>query len=105
MNADLIRLGENSRRAAGALMVAAAPAKNAALEAIARTLEENAAEIFAANAEDIAAGKAAGIAPNLLDRMLLDEKRLAASWKGYARWLPSRTPSEKCSTPRPCPMD
>ena len=77
MNADLIRLGENARRAAGALMVAAAPAKNAALEAIARTLEENAAEIFAANAEDIAAGKAAGIAPNLLDRMLQDEKRLA----------------------------
>ena len=56
MHADLIRLGENARRAAGTLMVAAAPAKNAALEAIARTLEENAAEIFAANAEDIAAG-------------------------------------------------
>lgn len=82
MNADLIRLGENARRAAGALMVAAAPAKNAALGAIARTLEENAAEIFAANAEDIAAGKAAGIAPNLLDRMLLDEKRLAGIVEG-----------------------
>lgn len=82
MNADLIHLGENARRAAGALMVAAAPAKNAALEAIARTLEENAAEIFAANAEDIAAGKAAGIAPNLLDRMLLDEKRLAGIVEG-----------------------
>lgn len=82
MNADLIRLSENARRAAGALMVAAAPAKNAALEAIARTLEENAAEIFAANAEDIAAGKAAGIAPNLLDRMLLDEKRLAGIVEG-----------------------
>lgn len=82
MNADLIRLGENARRAAGALMVAAAPAKNAALEAIARTLEENAAEIFAANVEDIAAGKAAGIAPNLLDRMLLDEKRLAGIVEG-----------------------
>ena len=82
MNADLIRLGENARRAAGALMVAAAPAKNAALEAIARTLEENAAEIFAAHAEDIAAGKAAGIAPNLLDRRLLDEKRLAGIVQG-----------------------
>lgn len=82
MNADLIRLGENARRSAGALMVAAAPAKNAALEAIARTLEENAAEIFAANAEDIAAGRAAGIAPNLLDRMLLDEKRLAGIVEG-----------------------
>lgn len=82
MNADLIRLGENARRAAGSLMVAAAPAKNAALEAIARILEENAAEIFAANAEDIAAGKAAGIAPNLLDRMLLDEKRLAGIVEG-----------------------
>ena len=82
MNANLIRLGENARRAAGSLMVAAAPTKNAALEAIARTLEENAAEIFAANAEDIAAGKAAGIAPNLLDRMLLDEKRLAGIVEG-----------------------
>ena len=82
MNADLIRLGENARRAAGALMVAAAPAKNAALEAIARTLEENAAEIFAANAEDIAAGKAAGIAPNLLDRMLLDDEGLAGVVEG-----------------------
>lgn len=82
MNADLIRLGENARRAAGSLMVAAAPTKNAALEAIARTLEENAAEIFAVNAEDIAAGKAAGIAPNLLDRRLLDEKRLAGIVEG-----------------------
>ena len=82
MKADLIRLGENARRASAALMTASAPAKNAALESIARTLEENAAVIFAANAEDIAAGKAAGIAPNLLDRMLLDEKRLAGIVEG-----------------------
>lgn len=92
MNADLIRLGENARRAAGALMVAAAPAKNAALEAIARTLEENAAEIFAANAEDIAAGRAAGIAPNLLDRMLLDEKRLAGIVEGVRQVAALRDP-------------
>ena len=82
MKADLIRLGENARRASAALMTASAPAKNAALESIARTLEENAAAIFAANAEDIAAGKAAGIAPNLLDRMLLDEKRLVGIVEG-----------------------
>ena len=82
MKADLIRLGENARRASAALMTASAPAKNTALESIARTLEENAAAIFAANAEDIAAGKAAGIAPNLLDRMLLDEKRLAGIVEG-----------------------
>ncbi len=82
MKADLIRLGENARRASAALMTASAPAQNAALESIARTLEENAAAIFAANAEDIAAGKAAGIAPNLLDRMLLDEKRLAGIVEG-----------------------
>ena len=82
MKADLIRLGENARRASAALMTASAPAKNVALESIARTLEENAAAIFAANAEDIAAGKAAGIAPNLLDRMLLDEKRLVGIVEG-----------------------
>lgn len=105
MNADLIRLGENARRAAGALMVAAAPAKNAALEAIARTLEENAAEIFAANAEDIAAGKAAGIAPNLLDRMLLDEKRLAGIVEGVRQVAASRTHRRSAPRLRPCPMD
>ena len=46
MKADLIRLGENARRASAALMTASAPAKNAALESIARTLEENAADRF-----------------------------------------------------------
>lgn len=82
MNADLIRLGENARRASVSLMTASSPAKNAALEAIARTLEQNAEAIFAANAEDIAAGKAAGMAANLLDRMLLDQKRLAGIVEG-----------------------
>lgn len=82
MNADLIGLGENARRAAGALMVAAAPAKNAALEAIARTLEENAAEIFGRQCGRYCRRQGCRLASNLLDRMLLDEKRLAGIVEG-----------------------
>ena len=82
MNADLIRLGEQARKAANRLMTASAPEKNAALEAIARTLEPHADEIFAANREDLDAARQAGMAENLLDRMLLDQKRLAGIAEG-----------------------
>ena len=82
MNADLIRLGEQARKAANRLMTASAPEKNAALEAIARTLESHADEIFAANREDLDAARQAGMAENLLDRMLLDQKRLAGIAEG-----------------------
>ena len=77
MREELLRLGEAARRASRRLMTASSGEKDAALEAIAAALETNAGRILAANAEDLANGRANGMPANLLDRMLLDEKRLA----------------------------
>ncbi len=52
--------------------------KERALEAIARGLEDNAAAIIAANGQDVARGEADGIGASLIDRLRLDEKRVAA---------------------------
>ncbi|HEX3391270.1 MAG TPA: glutamate-5-semialdehyde dehydrogenase [Solirubrobacteraceae bacterium] len=50
--------------------------KNAALRAIAQALREREAEILAANALDLEAGREADIGPALLDRLRLDGDRL-----------------------------
>jgi len=53
-------------------------AKRAGLRAAAETIREDAAAILAANARDVAAGEAAGLSGAMLDRLRLDEGRLAA---------------------------
>ena len=71
--------GTAGRRGPGAssvLMTLSAGEKDRILEAIASVLEENAAAIFAANARDLDAGRERGLPENLLDRMLLDQRRL-----------------------------
>ena len=52
--------------------------KRAALEAMARALDERAAEILEANARDMEAGERNDIGAALLDRLRLDQERLAA---------------------------
>ncbi len=52
-------------------------ARNAALEAMAAALEGRCAEILEANARDMDAGVEAGLGASLLDRLKLDEERLA----------------------------
>ncbi len=51
--------------------------KNALLEAMARELEAQAETVLAANAEDMKAAREKGIGEAMLDRLALDEKRLA----------------------------
>src|SRR3954449_4926224 len=51
--------------------------KNAALEAMADALGQRSHEILEANARDMEAGEEAGLDSGLLDRLKLDEKRLA----------------------------
>ena len=51
-------------------------AKAAALNKAAAALREDAAQILEANADDLAAARAAGLSPALCDRLLLDEARL-----------------------------
>ncbi|RBW47394.1 glutamate-5-semialdehyde dehydrogenase [Psychromonas sp. B3M02] len=74
---SLQQLGQQAKDASYELAITDTTTKNAALEAIAIELEANVAEIVAANKKDIEAGKAAGLTDALLDRLLLDEPRLA----------------------------
>ena len=74
---DLQEIGTLAQDASYELAIADSKLKNAALEAIAVALEANESEIVAANKQDIEAGISAGLTPALLDRLLLDETRLA----------------------------
>jgi glutamate-5-semialdehyde dehydrogenase len=85
---DLNDMGARARRAARALALAPTERKNAALEAIAAALLEHSGELLQANALDVERGRAAGLSPALLDRMLLTQARLesiAADTRSVAR--------------------
>src|SRR5690606_3812383 len=56
--------------------------KNKALLGMAAALESRTAEILAENAKDMAHGEAAGLTSAVLDRLKLDEKRVAAIAQG-----------------------
>ncbi len=71
-----------AKRAARALASADTAAKNAALEATARLLEERGAEILEANAADLADERAAGLTDALRDRLALTPERVAAMAEG-----------------------
>jgi len=70
--------GAAAKAAARVLATAGTVKKNAALAAIADTLTARQAEWLAANAEDVAAAKEAGMRPAMLDRLTLNEERIAA---------------------------
>ncbi|HEY7867040.1 MAG TPA: glutamate-5-semialdehyde dehydrogenase [Psychromonas sp.] len=74
---NLQSLGKLAKEASYELAITDSKKKNAALEAIALALEANQDKIVSANKEDIQAGKEAGLTEALLDRLLLDEERLA----------------------------
>ena len=67
-----------ARAAAHELAVLPTSVKDAALHAIADALEARTPEILEANGRDMAAGGEAGLSPALLDRLRLDEARIAA---------------------------
>jgi len=66
------------KTAAPSLARAPREIKDAALQALADSLEARSAELIEANALDLAAGEAAGLSAALLDRLLLNEERIAA---------------------------
>lgn len=67
----------SAKRAARVLAQIETATKDRALEAIALALEERVEEILAANARDVQAGEEADIGEALLDRLRLDEERVA----------------------------
>jgi glutamate-5-semialdehyde dehydrogenase len=74
---DIAQLARDAK-AAGRLVAKAGPERRtAALVAIAGAVERHAAAILAANADDIAAAQKSGLAAPMIDRLLLDDQRLA----------------------------
>ncbi len=74
---DIKTLALQCRDAAHAVAGLCTDAKNALLDAMAAALQADAAAILAANAEDLAAAAAKGTGSAMLDRLRLDDKRLA----------------------------
>ena len=87
---EIRNLGKRARAAAYALRTLETREKNAALLAVAEALEAAKATIDAANAEDVAAAKGAGLSPALVDRLTLTEARFRAMVEGvrYVAGLP-----------------
>lgn len=77
-DALIAEMGARARVVAKILAVAPTDAKAAALRAAAAELRAQAPAILAANARDMDAGKTAGLSSAMLDRLRLDEGRLAA---------------------------
>ncbi|MGD9607144.1 MAG: glutamate-5-semialdehyde dehydrogenase [Leucobacter sp.] len=67
---------DRARKAARSLATVTTAQKNAALAAIADAIEGAVPQVVAANALDLQRGRENGMAEGLLDRLLLDEKRL-----------------------------
>jgi glutamate-5-semialdehyde dehydrogenase len=75
-------IGQRARAAARVLALAPAAQKDRALAAMAQAIRARASAILAANAKDIAEAKAAGATAAFLDRLTLDDKRVAAMAEG-----------------------
>jgi glutamate-5-semialdehyde dehydrogenase len=77
LDAAMRALGLRARAAATALAEATPAAKEAALRDAARLIRERAPALLAANAQDVSAAQAAGATPAFVDRVRLDDKRIA----------------------------
>ena len=75
-------LAVNARAAAARMRAFSTASKNAALLAIAEALEAQKPQIEAANAEDVAAAKTAGISASMIDRLTLTEARFKSMVDG-----------------------
>jgi glutamate-5-semialdehyde dehydrogenase len=71
-------IGQRAKAAAHALARASTAQKDQALAAMAASIRARKADILAANAQDLAEAKTSGTTPALLDRLALDDKRVAA---------------------------
>jgi glutamate-5-semialdehyde dehydrogenase len=74
----LDNLGPRARSASRQMARAGAETKNAALCALAERLMAECGPVLAANSQDVEAGRANGLSDALIDRLLLNERRLAS---------------------------
>ena len=80
--ATMDRLGRQAREAAVALARVSAAQKTRALEAAAAAIRSRSVDILAANAVDMDGARTRQLSSALLDRLLLDAKRVEAMAKG-----------------------
>ncbi|HET7502097.1 MAG TPA: glutamate-5-semialdehyde dehydrogenase [Kofleriaceae bacterium] len=82
---QLIRgVAEAARIAARTVARADAQHRNRALTAISEAIEGGRPEILAANAQDLAAARDAGMTPALIDRLMLDDRRITGLARAVA---------------------
>ena len=75
-------MGKQARAAAYQLAKLTSDGKNEILHAMATAIRQRVPEILAANAVDLAAGREKGLSSAMLDRLMLDEKRIEAMAAG-----------------------
>jgi glutamate-5-semialdehyde dehydrogenase len=73
----LIEMGQRAKRTARRLARLTTEQKNAAIHCLADALIADQQAILAANAKDVEAGEANGLSASLIDRLMLNETRLA----------------------------
>ncbi|HQC71994.1 MAG TPA: gamma-glutamyl-phosphate reductase, partial [Candidatus Competibacteraceae bacterium] len=78
----MIAIGQRARAASRIIGRADTRTKNAALLAIAQALQDAEAALVSANQRDLAAGRAAGLDPALLDRLELSARGVQAMAQG-----------------------
>jgi len=80
--ATMAGIGRRAKAAARVLALASTEQKDGALTAMAQAVRAAKADILAANAEDIADAKSSGATPAFIDRLALDDTRIAAMADG-----------------------
>ena len=100
-------LGRNARAAARSLAQSPTEVKNRALAAAAAAIRAGRQSILAANARDMATAQSKGLAKALLDRLMLDDKRVEAMAKGLEEvaLLPDPVGQEMARWTRPNGLD
>src|SRR5438093_6812085 len=79
---QMTRLAKQAKAASRELAKLTTSEKNACLSAMADALERQASELKAANALDMEVGAKMGLSSAMVDRLKLDDKRIAAMAKG-----------------------
>ncbi len=82
LNEQMTQLARKARAAARELVRLTTAEKNSCLLAMATALEKNAGAVKQANATDMDVAARSGLSPALLDRLKLDDKRIAAMATG-----------------------
>ena len=105
LDARMRKLGADARRAAGVLARADAATKTLGLKRAAQAIRDSAATILDANRRD--RDEAKGLSPALADRLMLDDKRVAAMAQGLdeVAVLPDPIGTELARWTRPNGLD